>query len=94
MDAFVKMDIFFVVSTVAVTILAIFVAVLLFYILRTAKDVSEVVHMGRKEIERFARGASAARSKMRGGGVNVLQNFIAFVQSFASTKERNRKDAE
>ncbi|MCK9344655.1 MAG: hypothetical protein M0P64_00835 [Candidatus Pacebacteria bacterium] len=94
MDAFAKMDIFFVVTTLAVIVIAIFVATLLYYILRTAKDVSEVVHIVRKESERFVKGASAARSKMTGNGVNVLQNFIAFVQSFASTKKRGKKEAE
>lgn len=94
MNAFAKMDIFFVVTTVAVIILAIFVAILLFYILRTAKDVSEVVHMGRKEIERFVRGASAARSRIRENRGSVLQNLLAFVQSFASTKKTKQKKAE
>lgn len=94
MDAFAKMDIFFVITTLAVVVITIFVGVLLFYILRTAKDVSEVVHIVRKESERFVKGASAARSKMKGNGVNILQNFIAFVQSFASTKKRNKKDTE
>jgi hypothetical protein len=94
MDAFAKMDIFFLVTTVAVTVLAIFVAVLLFYILRTAKDVSEVVHMGRKEVERFVEGASAARSRMRENRGSVLQNLLAFVQAFAPIKKRGKKDEE
>lgn len=92
MDAFAKMDIFFVVTTVAVVAIAIFVAALLFYILRTARDVSEMVHMGRKEVERFAKGASEARSRMKGGSMNVFQNLIAFVQSFSTTKKRTKKD--
>ena len=87
MDAFAKMDIFFLVTTVAVVVIAIFAAVLLFYILRTARDVSEVVHIIRRESERFAKGASSARRKIRGGGENALQRIIAFVRSFSSTKK-------
>ena len=87
MDAFAKMDIFFLVTTVAVVVIAIFVAVLLYYILRTAKDVSEVVHIIRRESERFAKGASSARRKIRGSGESALQKIIAFVQSFAPPKK-------
>lgn len=88
MDDFAKMDIFFLVTTVAVVALAVLVGVLLFYILRTARDVSEVVHIVRKESERFAKGASSARRRIRGHGENAVQNVIAFVQSFAPTKKR------
>ena len=84
------MDIFFLVTTVAVVALAVLVGVLIFYILRTARDVSEVVHIVRKESERFAKGASSARRRMRGHGENVVQNVIAFVQSFAPTKKRGK----
>lgn len=87
MDAFAKMDIFFLVTTVAVVVIAIFVAVLLYYILRTAKDVSEVVHIVRNESERFAKGAASARRKIKGSGESLLQKIIAFVQSFAPPKK-------
>lgn len=94
MDAFAKMDIFFVVTTIAVIVIALFVATLLYYVLRTAKDVSEVVHMGRKEVERFVQGASQARSRMRENRGSVLQNLLAFVQAFAPTKKRGKKETE
>ncbi len=87
MDAFAKMDIFFLVTTVAVVVIAIFVAVLLYYILRTAKDVSEIVHIVRRESERFAKGASSARKRIKASGESTLQRIVAFVQSFASTKK-------
>ncbi|MBI5798330.1 MAG: hypothetical protein HZB10_00155 [Candidatus Yonathbacteria bacterium] len=87
MDAFAKMDIFFLVTTIAVVVIAIFVAVLLYYILRTAKDVSEVVHIVRRESERFAKGASSARRKIKWSGENALQRTVAFVQTFAPPKK-------
>ncbi len=95
MDNFAKMDIFFLVTTLAVIVLTVLVGVLLFYILRTARDVSEVIHIVRKESELFAKGASSARRLIQGHGESVLQNVIAFVQSFAPTKKRSRnKDTE
>jgi len=92
MDAFAKMDIFFLVTTIAVVFVAAFVGVLLFYILRTARDVSEVAHIVRRESERFAKGASSARHRIKGGSMNILQSVTAFVQSFASTKKQARKN--
>ena len=91
MDTFVKMDIFFLVTTVSVIVIAIFVVILLFYILRTAKDLSEVVHIVRRESERFAKGAASARLKIKGSGESFLQKIIAFVQSFATTKTKSKK---
>ena len=94
MDAFAKMDIFFLVTTIAVVVIAIFLAFLLFYILRTARDVSEVVHIVRKESERFAKGARSARERIKGRGEGILQNIVAFVQSFAPTKKHRHKDTD
>lgn len=94
MDAFVKMDIFFLITTVAVIVIAIFVSVLLFYVLRTARDVSEVVHIVRKESERFARGTSSARARIKSKGESILQSFIAFVQAIAPSKKRDRNKDE
>ncbi|MEK7148435.1 MAG: hypothetical protein AAB770_00790 [Patescibacteria group bacterium] len=94
MDNFAKMDIFFLVTTIAVIVLACLVTALLYYILRTAKDVSEVVHIVRKESERFAKGARSARSRIKGSGESILQKVIAFVQSFAQTKRDRRKDSD
>ncbi|MFZ2832053.1 MAG: hypothetical protein WAZ40_02780 [Minisyncoccia bacterium] len=91
MDAFAKMDIFFLVTTVAVIVLAIFVAVLLFYILRTTKDISDVVHSVREESERFVKGAQSARHRIKGRGENILQSIVAFVQTLAPTKKENKK---
>ena len=93
MDNFAKMDIFFLVTTIAVIVLTILVGFLLFYIVRTARDVSEVMHVVRKESERFAKGASSARRRIRGHRESMVQNVIAFVQSFAPTKKQP-KDTE
>ena len=70
----------------SIIIVALFVATLLFYVLRTTRDVSEVVHIVRRETERFAKGTSSARKRMRGNGESMLQKLIAFVQSFTPPK--------
>ena len=90
MDDFAKMDIFFLVTTVAVVALAVLVGVLIFYILRTARDVSDVVRIVKKESERFAEGVSTARREMTGRGESIAQKFIAFVQSLASVRKSKK----
>ncbi|MEK7568934.1 MAG: hypothetical protein AAB497_02375 [Patescibacteria group bacterium] len=88
MDAFAKMDIFFLVTTAAVVVFVVFVGALLYYVIRTARDVSEVVRTVKKESERFVRGTSAARWQMVQGGGGMVQKVIAFVQSFASARKK------
>lgn len=90
MNDFAKMDIFFLITTVAVIVLAIFVGILLFYILRTARDVSAVVHIVRRESERFAKGASSARRQIQSRGGSIVQKLITFVQIFTTTKNKRK----
>lgn len=90
MEAFAKMDIFFLVTTVAVIVLAVFVAVLLFYFLRTARDISEIVQMIKKESERFVSGVSSARHNIKGRGfLGILQTVFALVQSFSASSKKS-----
>lgn len=89
MDAFAKMDIFFLVTTLAIVVLAVLVGVLLFYVVRAARDVSRITHVVQGETEKFARGTKAARHDIRGNAGKIAQWLVALVQSF-STK-RNRK---
>lgn len=90
MDAFVKMDIFFLVTTIAVVVLVVFVGALLYYVIRTARDVSDVVSIVKKESERFVRGTTAARWQMVQSGESMMQKFIAFVQSLATVRKQRK----
>lgn len=90
MDAFAKMDIFFLVTTVAVVVLAVFVGALLYYIIRTARDVSDVVSIVKKESERFVRGTTEARWQIVQSGGGMVQKFIAFVQSLATVRKQRK----
>lgn len=90
MDAFAKMNIFFLVTTVAVVVLAVFVGALLYYVIRTARDVSDVVSIVKKESERFVRGTTEARWQIAQSGGSVVQKFIAFVQSLATVRKQRK----
>lgn len=89
MNAFAKMDIFFFITALATVVLAVFMGVVLFYVVRAARDVSKITHVVRGESEKFAKGTRGARSKL-GGAVEWL---VALVQSFGGkgTRTRNNK---
>jgi len=91
MNAFAKMDIFFFVTTLATVVLAVFVGVLLFYIVRAARDVSRITHIVEKESEQFAKGTKTARHQLRGKMGEFAQWLVGFVQSFGEKKGRTRE---
>lgn len=90
MDAFAKMDIFFIVTTLATVVLAVFVGVLLFYVIRAARDVSQITHVVRSESEKFAKGTRSARHQIRGTIENVAKWFVAIVQSLGGKRKRSK----
>lgn len=90
MNAFAKMDIFFVVTTLATVVLAVFMGVLLFYVVRAARDVSRITHVVRDESEKFAKGTGAIRHHIRRNAKTVAQWFIALIQSFGGKQSRTR----
>lgn len=85
MSAFAKMDIFFIVTTLATVVLTVFMGVVLFYVVRAARDVSRITHVVRGESEKFAKGTRGARGKL-GGAVEWL---VALVQSFGAKRTRS-----
>jgi hypothetical protein len=87
MDAFAKMDIFFFITALATVVLAVFMGVVLFYVVRAARDVSRITHVVRGESEKFAKGTRGARGKL-GGAVEWL---VALVQSFGRKGARSHK---
>ena len=91
MDAFAKMDIFFFVTTLATVVLAVFVGVLLFYIIRAARDVSRITHVVRGESERFAKGTKSARREWHQKFEHTAEWLVGLVQSFGSKKPRSRE---
>lgn len=91
MNAFAKMDIFFFVTTLATVVLAVFMGVLLFYVIRAARDVSRITHVVRDESERFAKGTKSARREWHEKFENTAQWLVGLVQSFGSKKSRSRE---
>lgn len=88
MDAFAKMDIFFFVTTLATVVLAVFVGMLLFYVIRAARDVSRITHVVQGESERFAKGTRFARHQIHTKVESVAQWLVALVQSFSTRRRR------
>ena len=90
MDAFAKMDIFFFVTTLAMVVLAVFVGVVLFYVIRAARDVSQITHIVEKESEQFAKGTKTARQELKGNVGKFAQWLVGFVQSLGKKKHGSR----
>ncbi len=91
MDAFAKMDIFFFVTTLATVVLAVFVGVLLFYVIRAVRDVSRITHVVRDESERFAKGTKGARREWHHKFEHTAEWLVGLVQSFGAKKSRSRE---
>ncbi len=90
MDAFAKMDIFFFVTTLAMVVLAVFIGVVLFYVIRAARDVSQITHIVERESEQFAKGTKTARNELKGNIGEFAQWLVGFVQSLGKKKDRSR----
>lgn len=85
MDSLLKSDIFFLVTTGMVVLVAIAVLVILFYlfrIVRTAKKVSDEVA---KTVDHLAQDTEKARSKIKSDGISGV------VEIIAGTKKKKRK---
>ncbi|MEZ4156501.1 MAG: hypothetical protein R3B52_00785 [Candidatus Paceibacterota bacterium] len=85
MDSLLKSDIFFIVTTAMVILVALAVLVILFYlfrIVRTAKKVSDEVA---KTVDHIAKDTEKARSKIKTTGLSGV------VEIIAGTKKKKRK---
>jgi len=63
--AFLKMDIFFVVTTIVVMFFGILGVVLLFYVIKIMKEVSEIVHTVKQETEDVAKDFREIRKDIK-----------------------------
>lgn len=92
MDAFAKMDIFFIVTTLATVVLGVFVGILLFYVIRAARDVSQITHVVRGESEKFAKGTKSARREWHQKFEKTAEWLVGLVQSLGGTRARNKNN--
>lgn len=77
LDELLKMDIFFVVTTVAVAVVGIIVAFALFYIAKLLRDLSEIAKIARREAEEIAQDIDAVRADIR-EGVSDAREAVAY----------------
>jgi hypothetical protein len=75
MDAFLKMDIFFVVTTVSVALTTILLAIVLIRVLRILKNIEDISVMVEEEGEKFREDIAQVRAKVKEEGLRVGHMF-------------------
>ncbi len=103
MDEFMKMDLFFFVSTFAVLVLVVLASLVTYYLVQIVRNVRDITDTIKKEAEDTVRDLRALRIDVREGvkkvneyrrvfmGVNILRGLTNMVQVFA---ERDDAPAE
>ena len=87
MDEFLKMDIFFFVTTVAVIVLAFFTAFVLWRLERVLKNVEHISQQVAEESDDVRRDIDEMRSDIRRGS-SRLKAFFEFLQKFTKRKAK------
>jgi hypothetical protein len=75
MDEFLKMDIFFVVTTVAVVVVSVLLAFVLIRVLRILKNIEDISLMVEAEGEKLREDIAHVRAKVKEEGVRVTHLF-------------------
>ncbi|MDB5194911.1 MAG: hypothetical protein JWO84_95 [Parcubacteria group bacterium] len=89
MDAFLKMDIFFVVTTVSVALTTILLAVVLIRVLRILKNIEDISLMVEEEGERLKEDIAQVRAKVKEEGLRVTHMFDFL--KLAKPRKRSKK---
>jgi len=90
MDNFLKMDIFFVVSTLAVVVLAVLLAVALIRVLRILKKVDQISDIAIEESEHIRDDIDEVRASVKDGASRIGQ-LLGLAASVKKPKRRTRK---
>jgi hypothetical protein len=86
MDSFLKMDIFFFVSTLAVLVLGVLGGVALFYLVRILRDTADMVHLVHEEAHAIMDDIRLVRVRMTRGVTDLhdsLQRIAVLVEHYA-----------
>lgn len=75
MDEFLKMDIFFVVTTVCVVVMTVLLAFVLIRVLRILKNIESISLMVEEEGEKFREDIAQVRAKVKEEGLRVSHMF-------------------
>lgn len=93
MDDFLKMDVFFVVTTAVVLGGGVLVAVALFYVIKILRNVDNVARNVSEESDNVRSDLSVLRTKIREEGVKV-KHFADFVGGISSRRRGTKKQEE
>lgn len=95
MDELLKADIFFFITSVAVVVVAVLMAVALVYAIRILRDVSDAVALLKKEAESVVRHATAIKDAVKDKAEYVGRFFASFVGvTTARMRKKKTKDAK
>ncbi len=90
MDDFLKMDIFFAVTTAVVTLLGVFGLVALFYIIRILHKVDYIAHNVREESDSIRDDIENLRAKVKSEGMK-WKHFADFFGNIAGNRPSSRR---
>jgi uncharacterized protein YoxC len=90
MNTLIHADIFFFVTTIAVVIVALAVAVVLFYSIKILKNVREISEAIKDETNLIREDIQAARENVRREGFK-LKHLASFFSGFPNKKTRSKK---
>jgi hypothetical protein len=88
MSDFLKQDIFFFITTVAVIVLTLLLGLLLIYLIRIAKTLDEITKRVRQETDIIVDEVGELRAKIKREGIKI-RHFAKFFSAFRPPKKRN-----
>lgn len=86
MEAVLKSDVFFFITSASIIILSIVLLVALYYLIKILRDVKEISHTVKKESELIVKDVDAVRRSIKKKGKQVS----AFISKAVSSKSKRR----
>jgi predicted RND superfamily exporter protein len=91
MNEFLKMDIFFVVATVALVVFVLMLCVALWYMIKILRSISHVADTIDEETESIKEDLDEARASVKRKGASLLTSLLAVIGFAAKTSKRLHK---
>lgn len=85
MDQIAKSEIFFIVTTVAVVVVTIFVAIISYYLIKIFKNVKHITTRARTETDLIAEDIGDLRQNLRRDGAKI-KHFTRFINNLTKKK--------
>jgi uncharacterized protein YoxC len=85
MNDFLKQDIFFFVTTIAVIILTVLLSILAVYFIRISRKINNIVGRAEEQTNLLSEDLNALRSNVREGGMKI-KHFLEFFKSINKRK--------